>query len=152
MFSTFQLRILAHSLHILLHLRSLPKAQQSQKVNFKLWKVFFKRVNNFKEHLTTSSSDAQVYQSVIELQNSLEQNLSDIPTLLQLVQNFFVKQTVTLDMNNRLRQCSAIILEPRNNVDNPFRFSAGLVLAVDFVSFIHNIDDVTNVYIKVSTF
>jgi len=144
------IRILAHSLHILLHLRALPKAQQTQKNNFKLWKIFFKRLNNFKEHLTTSSSDAHAYQSVIELQNSLEQNLSDITTLLQLVQNFFVKQSITLDMNNRLRQCSATILEPRNNVDNPFRFSAGLVLAVDFVSFIHNIDDVTNVYIKIT--
>lgn len=155
------MRILAHSLSILLLLRHAPKAQQSPKLDFKMWKSFFKRINNFKQHLSTSTFANELhsspvstdnYNAVFELQNSLEQNLSDVPVLVEHLQKFFRAQNVTLDMDNRLRQRSAIIYEPRNNVDNPLRFSAGLVLAVDFVSSLHNIDDVSNVYLKVHIF
>ena len=122
-----------------------------------MWKSFFKRVNNFKQHLATStcsttsteSTADNRFSAVFELQNSLEQNLTDAPVLVEHLKKFFRSQHVTLDMDNRLRQRSAIIYEPRNNVDNPLRFSAGLVLAVDFVSSLYNIDDVSNVYLKV---
>ena len=127
-----------------------------------MWKSFFKRINSFKQHLATSTcytsndltsdnnfNNANRFNAVFELQNALEQNLTDVPVLVEHLKKFFRAQHVTLDMDNRLRQRSAIIYEPRNNVDNPLRFSAGLVLAVDFVSSLYNIDDVSNVYLKV---
>jgi len=112
--------------------------------------IFFKRIHKFKQNLATSSVDQQTFESVFELQNSLEQNLSNIPVLVESLQKFFRAQPVNLELTNRLRQCSATIFEPRNNVDNPIRFSAGLVLAVDFVASLENVDDVSNVYLKVS--
>ena len=154
---------MAHSLSILLALRrTTSKAQQQQqspKLDFKMWKSFFKRINNFKQHLATSTgsneqsnSNSNNFSAVFELQNALEQNLTDAPVLVEHLQKFFRAQHVTLDMNNRLRQRSAVIYEPRNNVDNPLRFSAGLILAVDFVSSLYNIDDVSNIYLKVCFF
>ena len=68
------------------------------------------------------------------------------------MQKFFKTQPVNLYVTNILRQCSATILEPRNNVDNPIRFSAGLVLAVDLNAVLENIDNPTNIFIKVNFF
>lgn len=130
----------------------MDKVQSQQKVNFKLWENFFKRINKFKEHVSTSSSTSDRYNSVFALQEAVEQNLSSVTTLLDLLQKFFRGQPISLKIENRLRQATARIMEPTNNVDNPIRFSAGLTLAVDVVAWLKNIDNVGNIFIKVYSY
>lgn len=142
------IRIIAHSLSILVELRNVNKLNQP-KVDLKLWETYLHRLHKFKKHVMSTSTIDNQLKEVLNLQESVEENLSAVSTLVSLLQNFFLTYPIKCDVENRLRQIHVEFIEPRNNLDNPLRFSSGLILGVDVVAKLENIEDISNIYIKI---
>jgi len=144
------LRVLAHCLQLLLKLRYTTKMQGSRRVNIDMWDPLLQRLQKFRSYMTSTSSVTDQLGKVIELQDAVELNISSVATLFGLIQEFFLSYSFDpLQIENRLRQSMARINEPKGNSDNPLRFCAGLVLSVDVDATLENVDDVSNIYIKV---
>lgn len=150
LFTVKAIRILAHSLSVLLELRTASKLQQNRKIDLKLWEIFLQRLYKFKEHVNATSATFKNNQlaDIVKLQESVEENLSAVSTLVTVLQQFFLTYPIDLKIENRLRQATVRVIEPKHNVDNPLRFSAGLILSVDVVASLENVQDLANVYIK----
>ena len=140
---------MAHSLCVLLELRHVTKDQLPKRVNLKLWGSFLQRLRKFKEHVTSTSDVNERLKQVLKLQDSIEENLSETSTLINLLQKFFLDYPVNLSITNRLQFTHARLVEPRTNLDSPLKFCAGLTLGVAVVAYIENVDNIADIYIKV---
>ncbi|XP_065645057.1 integrator complex subunit 4 isoform X2 [Hydra vulgaris] len=142
------IRILAHSLCVLLELRLITKDHLPKKVNLKLWGSFLQRLRKFKEHVVSTSDVNDQLKEVLKLQDSIEENISETSTLITVLQKFFLSYPINISVKNRLRLTHAKMVEPRSYLDTPLKFCAGLTLSVLVVAYIENVDNISDIQVK----
>jgi len=143
------IRILAHCLSILLELRQLTRGQHTKKVDLKLWEPLLTRLNGFKDHIKSTLTLNDQVKIIIDLQENIEEHLSEPSRLIDLLQNFFLSYDIQLLVKNRLRQSRVKVIEPRNNIDNPIRFTSGLTHAINVDIWLENIENISEIYVKI---
>ena len=147
-----EIRLLAHSL-LIIHLhRNNPKALQSTSVAVSIWEQLLARIRTQnKLHDSSEHIQESLIQALGSFQEFVESNITQPFVIVDHLQSLVTRyQPPPFELENQLRQATAVINEPQGGSDNPLRFAAGLTLGVDVDADIMNVMHTSQVYVQVS--